>query len=115
MKKSILAILKTKFYLVALGSSLIIAFGLSSFASTTPDGLERVAKDLKFDHKATETNLPFPKLLADYKLQGVSPRLATPLAGLIGTLITFSLTWGLGSLMIKKSVNSSPNSSEEIS
>jgi cobalt/nickel transport protein len=29
--------------------------------------------------------------------------IATPLAGLIGTLVVFGLSWGLGKVLVKKS------------
>ncbi|MGB3768113.1 MAG: PDGLE domain-containing protein, partial [Phormidesmis sp.] len=37
-----------KFFLIGLGVALIIAAVVSPFASSNPDGLERVAEDLGF-------------------------------------------------------------------
>ncbi len=83
--------------LTGLGISLFIGTILSSFASSHPDGLERVAEDLKFDHHATPPQaLPGSEWLADYELKQVPPTLATPLAGGIGTLATFGIMWGIG-------------------
>jgi cobalt/nickel transport protein len=95
------------FLLSGLGASLLIAVFVSPFASSNPDGLDRVSQDLKFEHKATENapaqKLPFAHVFDEYALKGVPDALATPMAGLVGTLATFGLTWGIGKLVIKNS------------
>ncbi len=98
---------KTTFFWVGIGSALAIAGLLSPFASPNPDGLDRVAQDEGFETKALEnapaTQLPFAQVFDEYSLRGVPDRLATPLAGLVGTLTTFGLAWGTGRLLVKKS------------
>jgi cobalt/nickel transport protein len=88
-----------------LGISLVIAIFLSPFASNNPDGLERVAQDLQFDKKALKDTparkLPFSAVFEDYSLHGVPSAFSTPLAGLLGTLVTFGLAWGIGKLVIR--------------
>ena len=83
------------FLLTGLGIALLIAVLLSPFASSDPDGLERVSQDLQFDHQAIEEapaqKLPFYRVFEEYALRGVPERIATPLAGLVGTLATFGL------------------------
>ncbi len=90
------------FVISGLGVALLIGVFLSPFASQNPDGLDRVAQDLKFDKKATEAppahKLPFYKVFDEYALRGVPKPLATPLAGFLGTLATFGLAWGVGKL-----------------
>ena len=90
-----------------LGIALLIAVFLSPFASSDPDGLDRVSQDLKFDHKAMEDapakKLPFHSVFDEYALRGVPKGVATPLAGLIGTLATFGLAWGIGKLVVRRS------------
>ena len=90
-----------------LGVSLLIAVVLSPFASQQPDGLDRVSQDLKFDTKAapeqTAHKLPFHALFDEYALRGVPERIATPLAGLVGTLATFGLAYGIGKLAARNS------------
>ena len=85
-----------------LGIALLIGVFLSPFASQNPDGLDRVAQDLKFDKKAVKSpsahKLPFYQVFDEDELRGVPTPLATPLAGLAGTLATFGLTWGIGKL-----------------
>jgi cobalt/nickel transport protein len=100
------------FILTGLGISLLIAIFLSPFASSNPDGLDRVSQDLKFEHKATEkapaNNLPFAQIFDEYAVKGVPEGIATPMAGLIGTIATFGLAWGIGKLAVKNTP-SSPN------
>ncbi|MGL5835294.1 MAG: PDGLE domain-containing protein [Waterburya sp.] len=95
------------FLISGLGTALVIAVFVSPFASSNPDGLDRVSQDLKFEHKAAEDtpaqNLPFAKVFDEYALKGVPETVATPMAGLVGTLATFALAWGVGKLMIRNS------------
>lgn len=91
---------------LGLGSALLVAVFLSPLASKNPDGLNRVSQDQKFDTKAAEDiparKLPFHSIFEQYAVRGVPREIATPLAGLAGTLITFGLAWGLGKLAVRK-------------
>ncbi|MEH2137399.1 PDGLE domain-containing protein [Nostoc sp.] len=95
------------FVIAGLGIALLIAIFLSPLASKNPDGLDRVSKDLKFDSKELgekpSHKLPFYSIFNEYALRGVPEAIATPLAGLIGTLTTFGLAWGIGKLVIRGS------------
>jgi cobalt/nickel transport protein len=98
------------FVLAGLAGSLAIAMFLSPFASKNPDGLDRVAQDLKFEEKATKESpakkLPFYQMFDEYALRGIqNEKLATALAGLAGTLVTFGLAWGLGKLTARKMIS----------
>lgn len=105
------------FVIAGLGVALLIAVFLSPFASSSPDGLDRVSQDLKFDQKAAQIaparKLPFAQIFDEYALKGVPEAVATPLAGLVGTLVTFGLAWGIGKLVVRGSDSSSmqPDSS----
>jgi cobalt/nickel transport protein len=94
------------FVITGLGLALLTALLLTPFASKHPDGLDRVAQDLKFSNKAVKeapaSKLPFSTIFQEYSLKGVPQSLATPLAGLVGTLVTFGLAWGIGKVFIKK-------------
>jgi cobalt/nickel transport protein len=46
------------FVLSGLGIALLIAIVLSPFASSDPDGLDRVSEDLKFSDKALRRSQP---------------------------------------------------------
>ncbi|RLC61477.1 MAG: hypothetical protein DRI80_08655 [Chloroflexota bacterium] len=82
---------------------LLIAFGLaiiSPLASSWPDGLERVAEDKGFIDAAHN---PTFEIIPDYVFPGVgNEALATILAGVVGTLILFILTYGLGVLLKRR-------------
>jgi cobalt/nickel transport protein len=96
------------FIITGLGIALLIAVFISPFASQDPDGLDRVSQDLKFEDKAVEDapakKLPFYAVFEEYALRGVPEAIATPLAGLVGTLATFGLAWGIGKLVVRGSV-----------
>lgn len=76
--------------------ALLLAGVGSYYASSHPDGLERVAEQSGFldtaeDHPADRGPM------ADYAVDGVdSPRLAGGLAGVAGVLVTLVLAGGLG-------------------
>lgn len=91
--------------LAGLGIALLIAVFLSPFASKDPDGLDRASQDHKFEEKAQEDTpakkLPFYSVFDEYALRGVPEAIATPLAGLTGTLVAFGLAWGAGKLLVR--------------
>jgi cobalt/nickel transport protein len=95
------------FIIAGLGTALLIAIFLSPFASKDPDGLDRVSQDLKFEDKAAKDapaqKLPFYAVFEEYALRGVPEGIATPIAGLVGTLATFGLAWGIGKLVVRGS------------
>ena len=89
--------MKSKWWLISLVICLAVA-SLSPLASSSPDGLERVAENKGFIDLAQES--PF-QVIADYAFPGVeSEALATILAGLIGTLILFGIAYALAWLLV---------------
>jgi cobalt/nickel transport protein len=101
--------------LVGLGLSLGVAVFLSPLASKNPDGLDRVAQDQKFEEKATKEEemvakkLPFAHIFVEYSLRGAPEAIATPLAGLLGTLTTFGIAWGIGKILVKGNLPDTPD------
>lgn len=93
------------FVISGLGIALLIAVFLSPFASQNPDGLDRVSQDHGFDKKAAEEpiahKLPFYQIFEEYQLRGVPEQIATPAAGLVGTLVAFGLAWGAGKVLVR--------------
>ncbi|MEE9528550.1 MAG: PDGLE domain-containing protein [Dehalococcoidia bacterium] len=73
---------------------------LSPLASSSPDGLERVAEDKGFMETAREVVF---EVIPDYVLPGVGNEAgATILAGIIGTLMLFGIGYGLAQLLKAK-------------
>ncbi|MBC7105043.1 MAG: PDGLE domain-containing protein [Firmicutes bacterium] len=85
--------------LTALLVALAVALFLAPFASSNPDGLERVAEDKGFLERSEGREVvaaPIP----DYLLPGIAnEKLATAAAGFIGTLATFGVAYGVGRLV----------------
>ena len=78
---------------VGVGIGLFITL-FSPWASSEPDGLERVAEDKGFIDEGNDA--PY-KVIADYVFPGVeNERLATILAGAVGVLIVTGVSLGAG-------------------
>ena len=80
---------------VGLLVALLLAFVVSPFASSSPDGLEKVAADKAIDRDEQDHALADGPL-ADYSVEGVDDeRLGTGLAGVVGVAVTFAVGGGL--------------------
>ena len=77
-----------KFYIVGGLISLFLAGEVSFYASSNPDGLEKVAEDIGFIETAKDhTNAD--GTLADYGVKGIdNDRASVGVAGVIGVLVT---------------------------
>ena len=85
-----------KWWLIALLLCLGVAT-LSPLASSSPDGLERVAEDQGFLDRGQEP--PF-QVIADYVFPGIeNEAFATILAGWTGTLLLFGMGYGIAGLV----------------
>ena len=81
------------FTILALAVAIGLATAVSPYASSSPDGLEKVAGDQAFLDRgeAQETSM-----LSDYAVPGIGDeRVATGLAGFTGTLLVFGLGYGV--------------------
>jgi hypothetical protein len=93
--------LSTKvFVIVALAVAVGLATAVSPYASSSPDGLEKVAQKKAFldDGKlhAIQKDAPIP----DYAFPGIdNPRVATGVAGFVGVLFVFGFGSGLAYLL----------------
>jgi PDGLE domain len=84
------------FTAVALAVAVGLALFLSPFASSSPDGLERVAGDKGFGQTAEVRAIQERSPIPDYALPGIADeKLATAAAGFVGTLAVFALGHGL--------------------
>ncbi len=88
-----------KWWLLALGFCLIVAT-ISPLASSSPDGLEKVAEDKGFIDVAQGS--PF-EVITDYVFPGIqNEAFATILAGWIGVLLMFGIAYGIDWLVQSK-------------
>jgi cobalt/nickel transport protein len=84
-------------------ASLFLAGVVSFYASSHPDGLEKVAEDIGFIETAKE-NTNSDVILSDYGFKGIdNPRLSTGAAGVIGVVATGAISTGFFLLIRRKS------------
>ena len=77
-----------KFYLIVLLVSIGLAGIASFYASSSPDGLEKVAGDIGFIETAKDHTLD-NSALADYGVAGIeNERLSVGIAGILGVIAT---------------------------
>jgi cobalt/nickel transport system permease protein/cobalt/nickel transport protein len=80
---------------IGLGLCLVLAGLVSFYASSDPDGLERVGEDIGFIDAARDSAVA-DSPLSDYAVAGVGDeRLSVGLAGAIGVLVTAVAAFGL--------------------
>jgi PDGLE domain len=91
-----------RFFVVGLLLVVGLAVVVSPYASSKPDGLERVAADEGFIVSAKDHALR-DSPVADYSVEGVDDsKISTALAGLVGVTITFAVGLGLFALLRKR-------------
>jgi PDGLE domain-containing protein len=83
------------FVALALSVAIGLAFFLSPYASSSPDGLNRVAGDKGFDNRATLHSIQDDSPIPGYAFPGIDDeKLAKGVAGFVGTLGVFTLGYG---------------------
>lgn len=98
----------TGFLLAGLAVALVLAFGVSRWASSEPDGLERVAADRGID-RGEQPHALGEGPLADYGTAGIDdPGLSTGVAGVIGVAVTFAVA--AGAVLMSRRVRRRPGS-----
>ena len=96
--------MQKKEILCGIAIALFLALFISPFASSWPDGLEKVAEDNGFI-SAAEVEAPLVSPMPDYAWPGISHEgTATAAAGAAGTLIVFGMGYGLAALLQKKTI-----------
>jgi hypothetical protein len=91
------------FVVVALALAVGLAFGASPYASRSPDGLEKVAQSKRFLQSETPHRIQAKSPIPGYAFPGIDdPRLATGLAGFVGTLGVTALAIGIGVLVRRR-------------
>lgn len=89
------------FWIAGLVVTLLVAGIVSGFASSSPDGLERVAEDAGFAHTAADSATAGSPL-ADYVVGGQDGLLSGGAAGIIGVVVTLLLAGGLALLLRRR-------------
>jgi cobalt/nickel transport protein len=88
--------------LLGLCVALVLAGIVSFFASSSPDGLERVAEDKGFLERG-EVKPAMEAPVPDYAWPRIkSEKLATSAAGVMGTLLVFGAAYGVAVLLKRK-------------
>ncbi len=90
------------FVWIVLGIALLLALFLSPLASSSPDGLERVAETKGFAEQGESWKFWKYAPLTDYAIPGIkNERVSTAISGLVGTLAIFLIALGVGRLIKK--------------
>lgn len=98
----------TAFVVAGSALALALAFFVSPLASSSPDGLEKVAADQGFD-RTEEAHALAGSPTAGYELQGVDDdRISTGLAGILGVAVTSAVVGGL-LVVVRRSRRAEPD------
>jgi PDGLE domain len=102
----------TVFLIGGLLVAILLAVGVSQFASSQPDGLEKVSAEEGIDRDVLDHSLgdsPF----ADYGTSGVdNARVGTGIAGFVGVFLAFGAASGAVWLAVKLRGNRAPAPSD---
>jgi cobalt/nickel transport protein len=89
-----------KYGLIGFAAAAILAAVISPLASSSPDGLEKVAETQGFANKAV---VLAGTLIPEYLVPGVkNEALSTVLAALTGIALTFALVYAAGRFLAKR-------------
>ena len=91
------------FMVLGLALAVGLATAVSPFASADPDGLEKVAEQKQFLDRGELAPIQEESPIPDYAFPGVeNERVATGLAGFVGTLAVFAIGYGLAFAMRRR-------------
>jgi PDGLE domain len=97
------------FVAVALAFAVGLATAVSPFASADPDGLEKVAEEKQFLDEGRLAGIQEDSPVPDYAFPGVeNERMATGLAGFVGTLAVFAIGFGLAWILRRRPRGDAP-------
>ncbi|MEV4504933.1 energy-coupling factor ABC transporter permease [Streptomyces klenkii] len=97
-----------RLWIAGVAAALVCAGGLSYYASTSPDGLEKVAHDKGIDSKE-EAHAAKDSPLADYQVKDVADeRLSGGLAGVIGVGATLAAGTGVFVVLRRRRARTTP-------
>ncbi len=88
------------FVVLGFAVAVALAAAVSPYASSSPDGLEKVADQEMFLDAGELARIQEDSPIPDYAFPGVEDeRVATGLAGFVGTLFVFVLGYGIAFLL----------------
>ena len=91
------------FVAVALAVAIGLATAVSPYASSNPDGLEKVAGEKAFLEDGKLHSIQNDSPIPDYAFPGVeNERVATGLAGFVGTLGVFAIGFGIAYVLRRR-------------
>jgi hypothetical protein len=96
---------------IALGLALAVglAFAVSPYASSSPDGLNRVAGDKGFGDKAALHSIQDDSPVPGYAFPGIgNQKLAKGVAGFVGTLGVFAIAYGIALALRRRPASTQP-------
>lgn len=92
----------SRFLVLGLLVSVLLAGVVSFYSSSSPDGLEKAAEDVGFIDEATDSAVA-DSPLADYGISGVDDdRLSVGLAGVLGVLVMVVVAGGGFMLLVRR-------------
>ena len=92
-----------RFTILVLAVAVGLAAAVSPFASSSPDGLQRVAADNGFLARGHLGPVQGDAPAKGYEAPGIGDaRIATGIAGFAGTLLVFALAGGTGTLVRRR-------------
>jgi hypothetical protein len=101
----------TVFTVLALSVAVGLAFAVSPYASASPDGLEKVAGKKGFLEEGQLASIQDRSPIPDYAFPGIeNERLATGIAGFVGTLWVFAIALSIGWIFRRRSERPAPES-----
>jgi hypothetical protein len=91
------------FVIVALAVAVGLGTAVSPYASSSPDGLEKVAEKKAFLDEGKLHSVQKDAPIPDYAFPGIdNPRVATGVAGFAGVLFVFAFAYGLAYLLRRR-------------
>jgi hypothetical protein len=86
-------------WIVGLVAALAVVVAAAIWASSDPDGLERIAEDLGFIEAGEE---PGFEILPDYTVPGLEGELSTLVAGVVGVVVVLAVVLLIGRLLARR-------------
>jgi PDGLE domain len=91
------------FFVLAFAVAVGLSVAVSPFASSSPDGLDKVAHEKGFSGDGTVHAIQEDSPIPGYAFPGIdNPRVATGLAGFVGTLAVALVALGIGWLFHRR-------------